>query len=110
MRAAYSMMRGGGEVAEAGSGEGKEGTPENVGDRKRKSDDAVVVGVPPVELGKRGKDGGLENEIRVGGDGGGGRGAGEKGVNGGGRIGKRRIREATPDKVGLRYVLSGELV
>ena len=105
MRAAYSMMRGGG--AEAGSGEGKEeGTHENAGDRKRKSDDHVVGGVPPVELGKRGKDGSLEDEKRVGGDGGGeGRGG-----DGGGRTGKRRIREATPDKVGLRYVLTGELV
>ena len=102
MRAAYSMMRGGGEIAEAGSGEGKEGTHENVEDRKRKSDDDVVVGVPPVELGKRGKDGGLEDTIRVGGDGGGKRGAGERGGDGGGRTGKRRIREATPDKVRLR--------
>merc|ERR1719397_577076 len=99
VRAAYSMMRG--EIAEAGSGDGKEGTHENVTDRKRKSDDDVVVGVTAVELGKRGKDGGLEDTIRVGGDGGGRRGAGEKGVNGGGRTGKRRIREATPDKESL---------
>merc|ERR1719397_1960682 len=99
VRAAYSMMRGGG--AEAGSGEGKEGTPEIVGDRKRKSDDDVVVGVPPVEFGKRGKDGGLEDTIRVGGDGGGKRGAGERGGDGGRRTGKRRIREATPDKESL---------
>ena len=95
MRAAYSMMRG--QVAEAIGEGGGEGRQENVGDRKRKSGDDGVVGGVPVDLGKSGKDMGVEDKMRVG--------RGERGGDGLGlgRIGgKRRIREATPDKVGLR--------
>merc|ERR1711971_523151 len=62
--------------------------------RKRKSGDDGVVGGVPVELGKRGKDMDVEDKIRVG--------RGERGGGGEGRIGgKRRIREATPDKESL---------
>ena len=93
---------GGGGAERAGGGkEGKDVTNGNVGDRKRKSDDDVVGEGEPVELGKRGKNRGVEAKIRVGGDGEGRRGGGGGGDEGG-RMGggKRRIREATPDKVG----------
>ena len=93
---------GGAGGGEAGGGkEGKDVTNGNVGDRKRKSDDDVVGEGEPVELGKRGKNRGVEAKIRVGGDGEGRRGGGGGGDEGG-RMGggKRRIREATPDKVG----------
>ena len=101
---------GGGGAERAGGGkEGKDVTNGNVGDRKRKSDDDVVG--EPVELGKRGKDRGVEDKVRDGGEGGGrrgGGGAGERGGDGGGRMGgsKRRIREATPDKVGQLKIIA----
>ena len=103
---------GGGGAERAGGGkEGKDVTNGNVGDRKRKSDDDVVGEGEPVELGKRGKDRGVEDKVRDGGEGGGrrgGGGAGERGGDGGGRMGgsKRRIREATPDKVGQLKIIA----
>ena len=112
------MMRGGGEVAEAGEGGegggggeggkgGEGGRHGNVGDRKRKSDDDVglVTVSSQVELGKREEllDMTREDKRKVRGEPGGvpRAGAGERGDGGGGRTGgRRRIREATPDKVG----------